>query len=48
MASNIIFDTAIITEAAPEEKAEEKAEETEKEAELLFRVKDMLSWILIF
>ena len=33
MASNIIFDTAIITEAAPEEKAEEKAEETEKEAE---------------
>ena len=29
MASNIIFDTAIITEAAPEE----KAEETEKEAE---------------
>ncbi|MEI3063172.1 MAG: trigger factor [Oscillospiraceae bacterium] len=30
MASNIIFDTAIITEAAPEEKAEEKAEETEK------------------
>ena len=31
MASNIIFDTAIITEA--EEKAEEKAEETEKEAE---------------
>ena len=48
MASNIIFDTAIITEAAPEEKAEEKAEETEKEAESLFRVKDMLSWILIF
>ena len=33
MASNIIFDTAVITEAAPEEKAEEKAEETEKEAE---------------
>ena len=33
MASNIIFDTAIITEAAPEEKADEKAEETEKEAE---------------
>lgn len=33
MASNIIFDTAIITEAAPEEKAEEKAEETEKEVE---------------
>ena len=33
MASNIIFDTAIITEAAPEEKAEEKAEEIEKEAE---------------
>lgn len=33
MASNIIFDTAIITEADPEEKAEEKAEETEKEAE---------------
>lgn len=33
MASYIIFDTAIITEAAPEEKAEEKAEETEKEAE---------------
>lgn len=33
MASNIIFDTAIITEAAPKEKAEEKAEETEKEAE---------------
>ena len=33
MASNIIFDTAIITEATPEEKAEEKAEETEKEAE---------------
>ena len=33
MASNIIFDTAIITEAAPEEKAGEKAEETEKEAE---------------
>ena len=33
MASNIIFDTAIITEAAPEEKVEEKAEETEKEAE---------------
>ena len=33
MASNIIFDTAIITEAAPEKKAEEKAEETEKEAE---------------
>ena len=33
MASNIIFDTAIITEAAPDEKAEEKAEETEKEAE---------------
>ena len=33
MASNIIFDTAIITEAAPEEKAEEKDEETEKEAE---------------
>lgn len=33
MASNIIFDTAIITEAVPEEKAEEKAEETEKEAE---------------
>lgn len=33
MASNIIFDTAIITEAAAEEKAEEKAEETEKEAE---------------
>lgn len=33
MASNIIFDTAIITEAAPEEKTEEKAEETEKEAE---------------
>lgn len=33
MASNIIFDTAIITEAAPAEKAEEKAEETEKEAE---------------
>ena len=33
MASNIIFDTAIITEAAPEEKAEEKSEETEKEAE---------------
>ena len=33
MASNIIFDTAIITEAAPEEKAEENAEETEKEAE---------------
>lgn len=33
MASNIIFDTAIITEVAPEEKAEEKAEETEKEAE---------------
>lgn len=33
MAYNIIFDTAIITEAAPEEKAEEKAEETEKEAE---------------
>ena len=33
MASNIIFDTAIITEAAPEEKAEEKAEENEKEAE---------------
>ena len=33
MASNVIFDTAIITEAAPEEKAEEKAEETEKEAE---------------
>lgn len=33
MASNSIFDTAIITEAAPEEKAEEKAEETEKEAE---------------
>ena len=33
MASNIIFDTAIITEAAPEEKAEEKAEETEKDAE---------------
>ncbi len=33
MASNIIFDTAIITEAAPEEQAEEKAEETEKEAE---------------
>ena len=33
MASNIIFDTAIITEAAPEEKAEEKPEETEKEAE---------------
>lgn len=33
MASNIIFGTAIITEAAPEEKAEEKAEETEKEAE---------------
>lgn len=33
MASNIIFDTAIITEAAPEEKPEEKAEETEKEAE---------------
>lgn len=33
MASNIIFDTAIITEADPEEKAEEKTEETEKEAE---------------
>lgn len=33
MASNIIFDTAIITEATPEEKAEEKAEEAEKEAE---------------
>ena len=33
MASNIIFDTAVITEVAPEEKAEEKAEETEKEAE---------------
>ena len=33
MASNIIFDTAIITEAAPEEKPEEKAEEAEKEAE---------------
>lgn len=33
MASDIIFSTAIITEAAPEEKSEEKAEETEKEAE---------------
>ena len=33
MASNIIFDTAIITEADPEEKAEEQAEETQEGTE---------------